>query len=350
MKVLIISDAWYPQVNGVVRTYEHFRDELVRRGHTVSIIGPSDFSWTIPMPGYNEIRLALFPYRNLKKMINAEAPDHIHVAVEGPLGWAARKYCMKHNKPFTTAYHTQFPHYVAKRLVKTNSIFYNFFHELGKKYVKTFHAPASLMMVATQSIEDELKSWNFKTPLCRVSRGVNLKLFHPGERTLFHDLPKPIALYVGRIAIEKNLEDFLKMKWHGSKILVGEGPSMRWLSSKYPDAHFVGTKTGEDLADHYRSADVFVFPSRTDTFGIVLIEALASGLPVAGYNVTGPKDIVTEKFLGALDDNDLSAAAMTALHCGRAEERSTHVHHYYSWEHAGNQFEEAVQGNCTKSR
>ncbi len=339
MKLLIISDAWHPQVNGVVRTYEYLAEELAKKGHEVRVIGPADFALKIPTPGYAEIELALFPYRALKRMINAYAPENIHIATEGPLGWAARRYCLKHAHGFTTSYHTHFPDYAAKRAGKALPFLYKPVHRLCKNMIRRFHAPATAMMIATQSLEDELKDWGFETPMHRLTRGVNLDLFYPGEKTLFHDLPGPVALYVGRVAVEKSIEDFLAMEWPGSKIIVGHGPSLEELKQKYPDAHFAGKKEGEDLAAHYRSADLFVFPSRTDTFGIVLIEALASGLPVAGYNVTGPKDIITEDFQGALHEHNLRIACDSALKNGTPEMRTEHVKRLYTWENAAAQYE-----------
>jgi glycosyltransferase involved in cell wall biosynthesis len=342
MRLLIITDAWHPQVNGVVRTYEHLGEELVKMGHTVHVIGPADFPWTIPMPGYPEIMLALFPYRRLCRMIEQYNPDTIHISTEGPLGWAGRRYCLKHKIPYSTTYHTQFPDYVAKRVTKFKPL-YKFVHGLGIQVVKTFHAHSKVLFIATQSIEDQLKSWGFKTPIYRLTRGAKLDQFYPGPKTVMQDLPKPIALYVGRVAIEKSIEDFLGMQWGGSKVVVGDGPSLIELQKKYPDAHFMGKKTGTELADYYRSADVFVFPSRTDTFGMVIIEALATGLPVAGYDVTGPQDIVTEPMLGAINDNDLSDAAQRALNApGTREQRAQHVKDYYTWENAARQFEEAL--------
>lgn len=343
MKILIISDAWLPQVNGVVRTYEHLNEELRKRGHQVDVIGPSDFPVRVPMPGYPEIKLALGAYRQLKTMIDEYAPDHIHIATEGPLGWAARKYCLRHACNFTSSYHTQFPDYVAKRLARRLPFLFSHVHEMAKRFVRHFHKPAGAMLIATQSLEDELRSWKFEAPIFRLTRGVHTDLFYPGEKTLFNDLPRPVALCVGRVAIEKNLEAFLEMDWHGSKVIVGDGPSMSELQRKYPDAIFVGTKEGEELAAHYRSADIFVFPSRTDTFGIVLIEALASGLPVAAYNVMGPKDIITEPFLGVLHENDLGWAARKALESGTPEERSQYVKKVFTWENAARQFEIIAQ-------
>ena len=346
MKILIISDAWHPQLNGVVRTYEYLAEELVREGHEVKVIGPADFPFKIPMLGYAEIELVIGAYRRLAKMIDVEKPQHIHIATEGPLGLAGRRYCVKQKIPFTTSYHTQFPDYVAKRFGHYVPLLHGPTYFLAKRFVRWFHAPAGAVLVATPSLEAQLHDWGFKVPLLRFSRGVNLDLFFPGEKTLFSNLKKPIALYVGRIAIEKNLEDFLAMDWPGSKVLVGDGPSLPFLKNKYPDAHFAGKKTGAELAECYRSADVFVFPSRTDTFGIVLVEALASGLPVAAYDVTGPKDIVTDPSLGALHESDLGLAAREALKNGNAQTRSHHVKHNYTWENAARQFIGAIENYC----
>ncbi len=340
LKVLIVSDAWHPQVNGVVRTYEHLSEEMENLGATVKVIGPDDFPKTFPMPGYAEIRLAPFPYKRLCEMIDAFAPDHIHAAAEGPLGWATRKYCLKHGKKFTTSYHTQFPDYTAKRVAKFLPFFYKPVRAMARGYIRHFHKHTHAMMVATPSLEQELNDWDFKVPMHRLTRGVNTDIFYPGEKNLFRDLPQPVAIYVGRVAIEKNLEAFLDMDWDGSKIIVGDGPSMDYLQKKYPDAHFVGKKIGHDLADHYRSSDVFVFPSKTDTFGIVLIEALACGVPIAGYNVIGPKDIVTEPYLGVIGD-DLSACSKAALNCGKPEDRFEHVKSTYTWVIAAKQFLDA---------
>ncbi|MGB4056950.1 MAG: glycosyltransferase family 1 protein [Alphaproteobacteria bacterium] len=345
MKILIVSDAWHPQMNGVVRTYEHLQEELVKTGHKVKVIGPADFPVNLPMPGYSEIRLAVAPYARLTRMIQEFEPNHIHVATEGPLGMAARKYCLKSRLPFTTSYHTHFPDYIAQRIGHYAPFLHDATHTLAKKFMRWFHAPASALLVSTQSLETELREWGFKTPMFRFSRGVNMEQFFPGEKTLFHDLKRPIALYVGRIAIEKNIEDFLKMDWEGSKVLIGDGPSLPSLSEQYPDAHFLGRKTGKDLADCYRSSDLFVFPSRTDTFGIVLVEALASGLPVAAYDETGPRDIITAPFLGALDKKDLSAAARRAFQ-GTPEDRALHVRQNYTWANAGRQFESAISHYC----
>ena len=344
LKILIISDAWHPQINGVVRTYEHLKEELPKLGHTVKIIGPADFPRTLPTPGYPEIKLAITPYKRLKSIIEEYAPDRIHLATEGPLGWAGRKYCFKNGREFSTSFHTLFPDYVAKRVSKYLPFIHKPIHALGVSIVRRFHEKSIVMMVATQSLEDTLREWGFTAPIFRLTRGVRLNIFKTGEKTKFTDMKDPIAIYVGRVAIEKNIEAFLEMEWDGEKVIIGDGPARVELEQKYPDAHFLGVKTGEELAEYYRSADVFVFPSKTDTFGMVLIEALASGIPVAGYNVTGPKDIIIEEYLGAIDDN-LSNAAKKALKSGTPEQRAKHVQENYTWATAAKQFEHALIAN-----
>ncbi len=344
LKILIISDAWRPQINGVVRTYEHLAEELPKLGHTVKIIGPADFPRNIPTPGYPEIKLTLAPYKKLKAIIEGFKPDRIHIATEGPLGWAGRKYCIKSGREFSTSFHTLFPDYIAKRASKLLPFLYKPVHALGIKIVRRFHQKSIVMMVATQSLENTLREWGFTSPIFRVTRGAKMDLFKTGKKTQFTDMKKPIAIYVGRIAIEKNIEAFLDMDWNGEKVIIGDGPARTELETKYPTAHFLGTKTGEELGEYYRSSDVFVFPSRTDTFGMVLIEALACGIPIAAYNVTGPKDIVTEDFLGALNDN-LATAAKNALKHGSPEKRAIHVKEHYTWENAAKQFEHALIAN-----
>lgn len=348
-RMLIITDAWHPQVNGVVRTYEHLVGELQKKGHNVLVIGPSDFPISFPLPGYSEIRLALASYSKLSRMIENFNPNHIHLATEGPLGWAGRKYCINKQIPFTTAYHTQFPDYVAARAAWFIPKLYEWAHKKTKAWVKHFHEPSNGIMVSTPSVHNQLKAWAFDNPLYHVSRGVDFNLFHPGPKASFQDLKKPIALYVGRVSIEKNIEDFLKMEWNGSKVVVGEGPLLNTVKRKYSDVRFLGSKTKEALASCYRSADIFVFPSRTDTFGIVLIEAMASGLPIAAYDVTGPRDIVKKPFLGTLDADDLSQAAYKALECGTAEERTAYAKHHYTWETAATEFEDGLNRAALKN-
>lgn len=344
-KILIISDAWHPQVNGVVRTYENLIEELLKRGHEIKVLGPNDFPRTMSTPGYSEIKLALFPYRRLKALIQQYAPDKIHIATEGPLGWTARKYCLRHKIEFSTSFHTLFPDYIAKRAASLIPFLYNPTHTIAKNIIRRFHAPSSALMVATQGLENTLKQWGFSTPTYRLTRGAKIATFNCGPKTKFTDLKPPVALYVGRIAIEKNIEDFLSMPWNGEKVIIGDGPERIELEKKYPDAHFLGIKKSEDLAAYYRSADVFVFPSRTDTFGMVLIEALACGTPVAAYNVIGPKDIITHDYLGILDD-DLTKAALKALNIGSNKQREDHIKKYYTWALAARQFEEAITASA----
>lgn len=345
MKILIISDAWKPQLNGVVRTYEYICAELEKMDHTVKVIGPADFPTRFSIPGYREIELAFMPYRRLKAMIEDFSPEAIHIATEATLGRAALKYCKKHNTPFTTSYHTHFPDYIAKRIGKYLPFAKTFVRNLSISSLKKFHSHSSNMLIATQSLEDELKSWGFKTPMSRLTRGVKLDQFNLEPTDYMKDLKKPIALYVGRVAIEKNLEDFLAMPWNGSKVIIGDGPSLAMLQKKYPQSHFLGKKEGEELANYYRASDIFVFPSKTDTFGIVLIEALASGLPVAGYNVTGPKDIITEPFLGHLDDNLEKASHKALATSGTAEDRHNYVKERYTWEAVADQFMRAMDNS-----
>lgn len=345
IKILTVSDAWTPQINGVVRTYEHINEELLKDSHAaLHVIGPADFPRRFKMPGYAEIELVITPYRRLARMINSLAPDHIHIATEGPLGVAARKYCLKNGRAFTTAYHTHFPDYAAKRAAKflpfLEKPVRNFF--IGR--LRKFHNAAGGVMIATQSLEDELRSWGFNAPFYRLSRGVIPVFTNEGQKAaLPNNLPSPRALYVGRVAVEKNLGAFLDMDWTGSKIIVGQGPDLDMLRRKYPQALFTGKKVGVELAEYFRAADLFVFPSRTDTFGMVLVEALASGLPVAAYPVTGPRDIITEPLLGALDE-DLSIAAQKALAAeGTAQERHDYATAHYSWPAVAQQFLNAIK-------
>lgn len=339
-KILIVSDAWKPQVNGVVRTYEHLERELTAAGHDVSILGPRDFPLRVPLPFYPEIELALFTDRPLARKIAQAGPERIHIATEGPLGRAARRFCLREAFAFTTSYHTHFPDYLAGRIDSYIPALREPMRRWSIAFLRAFHAPAQTMLVATPSLEAELKEWGFRAPMHRMTRGVDLSLFHPGEKNLFTNLRRPVAVNVGRVAVEKNLEAFLNMPWEGSKIVVGDGPLLAHFRNRFPDIVFTGKKTGRELADHYRSADVFVFPSKTDTFGMVLIEALACGLPIAAYDATGPRDIVTHGFLGQIGE-DLSACAREALMDGTPQERFAHVRENYQWSVAAQQFLEA---------
>lgn len=340
MKILIVSDAWHPQVNGVVRTYEYLYDELTRMGYDVKIIGPGDFKYTFPMPGYAEIKLVILPYAQLSRDIKAYAPDILHIATEGPLGIAARRYAVSHGMEFTTCYHTHFPDYVAQRIAQFAPFLFEPAKNAAIAFVRWFHKYSSCLFVATQSLKDNLHAWGFTAPIKFMTRGVNLNIFHAGEADLFRDLRKPVALYVGRVAIEKNIPDFLNMPWEGSKVVVGHGPDLDILKNQYPDVLFTGKKVGQELGDHYRSADVFVFPSRTDTFGMVVTEALACGLPVAAYPVTGPIDIITEPLLGHVNNNLSEAARLCVSHSvpGDHKKREAHVRENYTWEKATRQF------------
>lgn len=333
MNILIVSDAWYPQVNGVVRTIETVRAELEAMGHAISVIGPDQFR-TIPMPTYPEIRLALGAGRRLAAMIDAQAPDCIHIATEGPLGFAARRYCLRRGTPFTTAYHTRFPEYLRDRAPVPLALSY--------AVVRWFHRPSSAVMVATPSIEQDLRRRGF-TRIRRWTRGVDTELFRPCPADCpkdFQDLPRPIALYVGRVAVEKNLEEFLKLDLPGTKLVVGDGPARAELMRAYPDAVWAGARHGEDLARHYAAADVFVFPSRTDTFGLVLLEAMAAGVPVAAYPVPGPLDVVDGSGAGCLDE-DLKRAVERALQIPGERCRAHALK--FSWRRSAEQFLENLK-------
>ncbi len=300
MRILLVSDAWYPQVNGVVRTLTQVRDVCRSRGLELEVIGPESFR-SVPCPTYPDIPLVLLPRRRLARMIDEFGPEAVHIATEGPLGMAARRIMLARGWPFTTSYHTRFPEYVAARFPVPLS--------WGYAVMKWFHRPSRGVMVATESMRRDLESRGFVN-IVPWTRGVDTELFRPGLTPALQ-LPKPVYLYVGRVAVEKNIEAFLSLDLPGSKLVVGDGPQLPELRRRYPDVHFAGMKEGEDLARHYAAGDVFVFPSRTDTFGLVLLEALACALPVAAYPVPGPLDVVGPAGVGALDE-DLKAAALRA--------------------------------------
>lgn len=299
------------------------------------IVSPDNFR-SIPCPTYPEIRLALRPARRLARLIESAQPCAIHIATEGPLGWAARRYCLRRRLPFTTAYHTKFPEYIQARFRVPLSVSY--------RVMRRFHGKSSRVMVATQGIENELVSRGFGN-IGRWSRGVDTELFRPrpevkGANGPYAGLPGPIFLYVGRVAIEKNIQAFLSLDLPGTKVVVGDGPLAADLKRKYPDVHFCGAKFGEELAIHYAAADVFVFPSRTDTFGLVLLEALASGLPVAAYPVPGPMDVVGSAPCGVLSE-DLRAAALKALEIDPTLARAHALD--FSWDACTRQFLENLR-------
>lgn len=303
MKICIVTDAWTPQVNGVVRTLAATREELEAAGHQVLVISPDLFR-SLPCPTYPEIRLALTGSRTVGGMIAHFAPDAVHLSTEGPLCVAARRWCIKHGQHFTTAYHTQFPDYAAKRTHMPAKWFW--------RYIQWFHRPSANILASTPSIRETLREHGLDR-LHHWSRGVDLKCFTPNapHPAAYANLPRPIRLYAGRVAIEKNLEALLRIDRPGSTVIVGDGPARAELQARYPKAHFLGPLFGRELAGAYAGADVFVFPSQTDTFGLVMIEALACGTPVAAYPVTGPVDIVTDQ-VGALD-SDLGKAIDRAL-------------------------------------
>ena len=319
MRIALVTDAWFPQVNGVVRTLSRVKQELEVLGHRVEVIAPPAFR-TLPCPTYPEIRLALLQGAKVGRLLAASGAEAIHIATEGPLGLAARRWCLRRGLPFTTSYHTRFPEYVAARAPVPAA--------WGYRVMRWFHRPSAGVMVATQSLREELAARGFAN-LKPWTRGVDLDLFRPrpGE-PLPYELPGPVFLYVGRVAVEKNIEAFLALDLPGSKLVVGGGPQLEQLRRRFPAAHFAGPRQGEDLARHYAAADVFVFPSLTDTFGLVVLEALASGLPVAAFPVTGPKDILAGSAAGALDQ-DLRRAALAALALDPAAARR-HAERY-SW-------------------
>ncbi len=303
MKILLVTDAWHPQVNGVVRTLDQTVAQLRKRGHDVEVIAPSDGYFTIPLPTYPDIRLAPFAYRDVKRRMISFAPEAIHIATEGPLGQMAKALCVKWAMPFTTSYHTKFPEYVKARMPFIPMSW-------TYRFVRGFHNAGGRTMVTTDSMVEFLSKRGF-TKLAPWARGVDTVLFNPDKKSapenLYADLERPIWINVGRVAVEKNLKAFLDLELTGTKVVVGDGPQLAELKRTYPDAVFTGPKFGTELARHFADADVFVFPSRTDTFGLVIIEAMASGLPVAAYPVSGPIDIIPGSKSGIVDEDLLKA-------------------------------------------
>ncbi|WP_299326783.1 glycosyltransferase family 1 protein [Parasphingopyxis sp.] len=326
MRIVIVTDAWSPQVNGVVRTLQSVRRELEKMGHDVTVFSPDQFP-SVPLPTYSEIKLALVTADKLGASLAAAAPDALHIATEGPLGYAARRWCRRTDFPFTTAYHTQFPDYVSKRTGVPSSWIW--------PLMRRFHAPSQAVMTATDSIRRELRA-NGIHHVVPWGRGVDLEAFSPdaSPHPAFAGLPRPIMLYVGRVAVEKNIAAFLECGHPGSKVIVGDGPARAALEARYPDANFLGALSGAPLAGAYAGADVFVFPSKTDTFGLVMIEALASGTPVAAYPVTGPVDVVTDAV--ACLDPDLDTAIAGALTRDRAE--CARYGAQFTWERSAREF------------
>ncbi len=313
MKILVVTDAWHPQVNGVVRTLGHMAREARKLGCEIEFLTPGEF-FTLPMPSYPEIRLALPPPGAVARRLAAAKPDAIHIATEGPLGHIMRRICRRRGLPFTTSFHTRFPDYMADRLPLPRE----WTMALAWAWLRRFHGPAAAVLAATPTLAKELEARGFKH-VKLWPRGVDATLFRPRERCAL-DLPRPIFLTVGRLAVEKNVEAFLKLDLPGTKLVVGDGPARSALARAYPKAVFTGAKQGEALAKLYSSADVFVFPSRTDTFGLVLLEALASGVPVAAYPADAPRDVIGEAPVGVLDEN-LRHACLEALKCSRTAAR-----------------------------
>lgn len=324
MRILVATDAWAPQVNGVVRTLGELRRHGPAQGLDLDFLTPDRFR-TLPMPGYPEIRLSLRSAHGAEAALSRFQPDAVHIATEGPIGLAMRRLCLQRHIPFTTSYHTRFPEYVRARLPIPTALVY--------RWLRWFHNAGCGIMTSTASLDADLSDRGIG-PRMRWTRGVDTALFHPRSQAVL-DLPRPISLTVGRVAVEKNLEAFLSLDLPGTKVVVGDGPALPALKARYPQAVFLGAKSGEELARIYASADVFVFPSLTDTFGLVLIEALASGLPVAAFPVMGPRDVITSPKVGVLD-NDLRTAVLAALRLDRGD--CVAFAQDYTWEASIGQF------------
>lgn len=329
MKIMIVTDAWEPQVNGVVRTLKQTMHELKKLGHEIEMITPLEFK-TVPCPTYPDISLSLFPGKKVKQKMSDFQPDAIHIATEGPLGIAARSFALKNKLPFTTAYHTRFPEYVKARTAIPLAITY--------KFLRWFHDPSLALMAPTDVVIKDLKHYGF-TNTVLWTRGVDLDIFKMQESRVLESDP-PIFLYVGRVAVEKNIEAFLELKLPGSKWVVGDGPALEGLKNKYPLVNYLGVLQQEELAKVYAAADVFVFPSKTDTFGLVLLEAMACGLPVAAYPVTGPIDVLGDCEAGVMREN-LQEACLLALRIPKSEARK-HAEKF-SWKVASEQFLEHLK-------
>jgi glycosyltransferase involved in cell wall biosynthesis len=324
MQILIATDAWLPQVNGVVRTLTSLARSASALGAEIDFLTPDGFP-SLAVPTYPGLRVALPNRREIARRIEAASPDAIHIATEGPIGWAVRAYCRRRKLAFTTSYTTRFPEYIAVRSIIPVGLSY--------AVLRHFHASAAMTMVATGSLRQELAARGFKK-LGSWTRGVDTDLFRPGNAAEL-DLPRPVFITVGRIAVEKNLEAFLALKLPGSKVVIGDGPQRAALQRQYPKVSFLGEKTGKDLTSHLAAADVFVFPSRTDTFGVVQLEALACGTPVAAFPVTGPLDVIADHPVGALD-TDLRSACVRALEISRQSCRNFALER--SWENSARQF------------
>jgi len=336
MRIAIVTDAWLPQVNGVVTTLGRTREELIRAGHRVKMLTPADHR-TVPCPTYPEIRLSVLPYRRVRRTLDAFRPDCIHIATEGPLGFAARRFCIRRGVAFTTSYHTRFPQYVRERVPIPVSWMY--------AWLRRFHRPATATLVPTPAVRDELAARRFRG-LRLWGRGVDVDLFRPEPKAALPET-RPIYLYMGRVAVEKNVEAFLQLGLPGTKYVVGDGPDLARLRAEYPDAVFTGYRFGSELAAHLAAADVFVFPSRTDTFGLVMLEAMACGTPVAAYPVTGPLDVIEPGHTGVLHE-DLGVAVRGALTLDRGTCRQAALER--SWARATGEFLGHLAGNDAVAR
>lgn len=323
MRILVATDAWRPQVNGVVRSLESMAHAAASLGAEIDFLTPKDFC-CVPMPTYREIALALATPHAIRRRL-AHGYDHLHIATEGPIGLIARIVCLREGRTFTTSFHTRFPEYIQARTGLPIDWSY--------AALRRFHNASAGVMVATPSLARELDGRGFRR-LMRWTRGVDHDVFTPSARISL-DFPRPIFLYAGRLAVEKNIEAFLELDLPGTKLVAGDGPARPALEARFPDAHFLGYKTPSELAEIYAAADVFVFPSRTDTFGVVLLEALACGLPVAAYPVTGPLDVIGDSGAGVLSE-ELRAAALAALDIPRERARAHAL--TYSWENCARQF------------
>ena len=329
MKLLLVTDAWHPQVNGVVRTLEHTTQELVKMGYQIQVVHPSLFR-TVPCPIYPEIRLAIDCGGKLQRIVDAHEPDAVHIATEGPLGLAARWLCVKRDWPFTASFHTRFAEYFHARIRLPVRLTY--------RAQRWFYRPASRVMVGTPSIERTLQHWGLQNTV-PWTRGVDTELFRPLP-DVTPAYPEPIYLCVGRLAVEKNLDAFLRLELPGTKLIVGDGPARKALQRRYPQAVFAGTHHGEALVRMYAQADVLVFPSLTDTFGLVLLEALACGVPIAAFPVPGPLDVIGNHPVGCLD-RDLKKACEAALQISKPRCREFALP--FSWSHCAALFASYLQ-------
>ncbi|HUO22394.1 MAG TPA: glycosyltransferase family 1 protein [Caulobacteraceae bacterium] len=334
MRILLATDAWEPQVNGVVRTLTRTVAEMRAMGHEVEVISPDQFK-TVPLPTYPEIKLAMGAYEPVQEKFKSFEPEAIHIATEGPIGLAARRICVEWKLPFTTSYHTKFPEYVSARLPVPLSA--------GYAYMRWFHKPSGRLMVATPTMREELVKHGFRN-ISPWTRGVDTDLFKPGLEPVYEGLERPIWLSVGRVAVEKNVEAFLALDLPGTKVVVGDGPQREELAAKYPAAVFRGARFDQDLARHFSDADVFVFPSLTDTFGLVILEAMASGLPVAAFTAPGPADLIPGSGAGVLapgQTDGLREACLEALKLDKSAARAYAEH--FSWRASAEEFVRNLQ-------